>query len=995
MIDIASPIIKVTKELKVLRRPLSAAILDDGSTLSVLASNHQVNIYDLSDVDIKRTRSISLDNSSHTIALSPRGEVVAAAYDSGIEVHSLTLVAPATNQRAVKCDRVDSLAFSNDGTILIGSTNSSKPPNTVILSAPYFNEIDQDLPQSELISQMWTSQILFPNSSRDCSHAILLPHPTEGDTGWTFTFDRVFESFRAVRTDDLRNGTNYFVGPQPVKPSKSKRRRSKTKLIPCTLPSPSERGDLVAAGFAGRDVWLYGVPESLDAPPIVNSDESSSSRSSVPGPSTARNLEEPRTPTTAGGSPELQSLPRWQVLVDKYRNVFAKGRRVAQVSGMASMCWVSRDVGNEESRSNGERLVISAPGGVSGPAEIEEDQPTSVDGGRLLVLDFNRAVVDGEVSEHTIEVGQVDPKVLEEENVDMATEIAIVRRRTVRREVQDRRSVVDALRPVASTDDEVPAVPPLPDTNTSVGFGLDHTVNDAPQTAEAARSLGSPSNGLNAQEVFEALDGPYANTQPRSRNTLYQSATAVAANRDRLPPRIPDDGHVTYRRPDGRGELPHESDADDWSPPPPPYTPNPEIPLPEHLRQSMIPQSTAPVHEAGGVPSRPSRARTTREQPASPIIQRNSLSIDRLSRIPRRPVPERSNDIRSSLPLSEQPEGWDTIGRLDFSNPLPPIPPQAERADIIPQDRHISVFERRRSMITSRLSRRLNSPISPLSEPAFSEGNSLGQAMSLPSSPSRSASADDHTSSGNVSSQRELEDPLPVLHEANVDEDSSELARPVPRSNTGTLAFPSSSSIGQQVTTVMPSAQQLANLQNRFSEQSSPRGRPAGVPAPPRGAIGAAGSSTTPTRLSTEAPARALSRSNAPKRTGSPGHERSRSLSSSSSSPNLLRPAAHRMDTIYSIASAVSRTRTKSRDPPEITRPATSMSGFETQMRSYSVDGARPMEKKKHRRTWLRGRKEVPGEISVARHSQTWPLQEEPRQSAEEKKKKDSKCVLM
>ena len=180
VIDTVSSKISVQRELKVLRRPVSAAILDNGSTLAVLSVDHQVNIYDLTDLKVKHVRGVSLDNPPHAIALAPKGEVLAAAFDGGIEVHSLVPDAVGLDHRAIKCDRVDSLIFSSDGTMLLGTTKTSKSPNTVILSAPYYTEEHQELPVSEQISHLWTTQILFPNSSRDCSNATLLPNRSDG-----------------------------------------------------------------------------------------------------------------------------------------------------------------------------------------------------------------------------------------------------------------------------------------------------------------------------------------------------------------------------------------------------------------------------------------------------------------------------------------------------------------------------------------------------------------------------------------------------------------------------------------------------------------------------------------------------------------------------------------------------------------------------------------------------------------------------------------------
>ena len=250
LIDTASPEISVQKEFKVLRRPVSAAILDDGSQMAVLSSNHQIHLYSLEKPETKHLRSIPLENSPHAIALAPRSDVIAAAYDGGVEVFSLSNDTVDSEWRVIKCDRVDTLRFSSDGTMLLGTTRNNQNSNTVILTAPYYSDDNQEMTPLDQISTMWRSQIIIPKSSRDCSHATLLPQRTDGDANWMFTYDRVFESFRAVRTDDLRNGTTYFTGPRrsPRKGSNVPRK----KLIPCTLPSSNDGGELVAAGFLGE-----------------------------------------------------------------------------------------------------------------------------------------------------------------------------------------------------------------------------------------------------------------------------------------------------------------------------------------------------------------------------------------------------------------------------------------------------------------------------------------------------------------------------------------------------------------------------------------------------------------------------------------------------------------------------------------------------------------------------------------------------------------------
>lgn len=80
---------------------------------------------------------------------------------------------------------------------------------------------------------------------------------------------------------------------------------------------------------------------------------------------------------------------------------------------------------------------------------------------------------------------------------------------------------------------------------------------------------------LTAEEAQAAFEMPYDNQQPRSQMSLARAATVAAvspANRRHL--RALPFRPLEYRRADGSGhrELPHESDADNWVPPPPAYT---------------------------------------------------------------------------------------------------------------------------------------------------------------------------------------------------------------------------------------------------------------------------------------------------------------------------------------------------------------------------------------------------------------------------------------
>ena len=576
VIDITGPEVEVKRELKILRRPASTTITDDGSLLAVLSTDLQVDLYDLTGQHPKHTRAVALDYTPRTIALSPTGSVLAAAYDSGVEVSSLDPSGLSTDRRAVKCYAVDSLSFSADGTQLLGSTVQSRNPSTVVLTAPYYNP-GGSAPE-ESVSALWTTSILFPNGSRDCSHAVLLPSSSEGEASWTFTYDRVFETFRAVRIEDLRNGTTYFTGP--IADS-----NSVTKLLPSTLPAAAESGDLVASGFQGA-IWLYGVPEDLEALPIIKDDANSSAESEVSTPSSqlARRNSAPSLRSVNRPRESLNRTPQWQLLCDRVRNTFVEGRMISSLDRVSAMTWV--DV--PSSSSNTERLVAVAPG-VGGQSPISEDDSMNpVDGGRISILDFDYTPNNGKKTILTIEVGNSEPDVLEEEHRDLDTEVAIVRRRTVAQRRGNRnhvsRSATTTLPRLPRS--EAPPMPTIRDTG-DASIPRSPPIRRASQLTTASTEQSDTASVYDDQEVF---DDPYSHTAPRSGTTLRRAATAAAANR-RFHPRVPE--HIEYRRADGRNEHPHESDADNWVPPPPPYSRDPVPPLPEHIQRSLLAEAAA------------------------------------------------------------------------------------------------------------------------------------------------------------------------------------------------------------------------------------------------------------------------------------------------------------------------------------------------------------------------------------------------------------------
>lgn len=385
-----------------------------------------------------------------------------------------------------------------------------------------------------------------------------------------------------MRTDDLRNGTTYFTGPVA-------NANSAHKLLPTTLPTANDHGELVAAGFQGKEIWLYGVPEDLDALPthglnrrISGSHEPSDA--TTPRRSLSRRNSHPSPNATHRRESSNNRVPQWQLL-ESVRNLFVRGREVARLDGVSAMKWVSADTPAQA------RLVAVAPGVAGQLSEVHEDGIDPIDGGRLTMLDFAYRGTDGEKRSVVIEVGDNEAEILEEGHRDLDAAVAVVRRRTV---AQRRRSQAPTAQVPAPTA-KLAEASGLSSYTPSLPNHRSRTQAENPSTLEGVAE-GDHSDTVSA-DGDELFDSPYSQTAPRSGVTLRRAATAVAVNRRFNPPQVPDAVvPLEFRRPGGRIGLPHESDADNWQPPPPPYSREPIEPLPFYLRNAILSGVATNVH---------------------------------------------------------------------------------------------------------------------------------------------------------------------------------------------------------------------------------------------------------------------------------------------------------------------------------------------------------------------------------------------------------------
>lgn len=167
---------------------------------------------------------------------------------------------------------------------------------------------------------------------------------------------------------------------------------------------------------------------------------------------------------------------------------------------------------------------------------------------------------------------------------------------------------------VDPTDGAVPVDSPLMsrDSRRRSNAPIARSVTSATRRgARPASALNDLAFGLNDSDPLVPeeihLDDPFTIGQPRSRASLQRSATAVANRRRR--PLSATLGEFMFRRANGRDEVPDESDADNWVPPPPKYETQADSELPDFLKKTLLPRSNNVF------------GRLTNSSPSLPLVQ--------------------------------------------------------------------------------------------------------------------------------------------------------------------------------------------------------------------------------------------------------------------------------------------------------------------------------------------------------------------------------------
>jgi hypothetical protein len=507
------------RTLEVKRKPVAIDITEDGFVLAVLSRPSQVDLYEIhgeADRQIKKRRTIMLVHEASSLVLSPDGLILIAGNKFGIEVVAIGPDVPESLRRSLSGPVGDSLEFSEDGrTLLITSyARTSASSSVFVLPGLYDGPLnDEGVPLPASPEAVWTGTVLFPETARIARQATLLPDADTGQVNELFAFNAEEDTWGVYDIACQRFTQRKMFLPD-------QQRWTRSEFIDDAMPAVSPDASLAAVALRMRgttSIWLYQIP-GWDFKPI----------------SEKANL-----------SP-IQ--PCFCIPILNQRDAYQE---------ISALRWVRLN-------SNVQRLL--AVGNLStAPSESEGPGIPPSSKGVIIVLDFDRTKAVGGAPPVPVRTEyDLDPlcpgERLPEGLIDFDREVELVRSRTMaQRRAQDRAG--DARRHSR--------------TNTAPGRASTTVSRTRPVSVQPAvpTITHDDEEGLTMEEAQAAFEVPYDNQQPRSHMSLARAATVAAvspANRRHL--RALPFRPLEYRRADGLREIPHESDADNWVPPPPTYT---------------------------------------------------------------------------------------------------------------------------------------------------------------------------------------------------------------------------------------------------------------------------------------------------------------------------------------------------------------------------------------------------------------------------------------
>ena len=500
------------RTLQVKRKPVAIDITEDGFLLAVLSRPSQVDLYEIhgeQDRQIKKRRTISLVHEAETVAISPDGLIMITGNKFGIEVVAIGPNAPETAHRTLTGAVGDTLEFSDDSRTLLITSYARKSASSFLYVLPGL--FDGPL-NEEGVPIPEAPDTLWTGSMLFPETAKIARQATllpDADTG------HVNELFAFNSQEDTWGvydiATQRFTQRKMFLPDQQRWTRS--EFVDDAMPAVSPNADLAAVSLRMRgttSIWIYQVPEW---------DFQSTSKSDLSPIQPCFCI-----PILSDGPDTYQEICalRWVTISPKVQRLIAVGN--------------SSTVPADE--------VTGAPAGSKGV---------------VIVLDFDKSKPAGSPTPRPTKTEyDLDPlcpgEMLPEGSIDFEREVELVRTRTLaQRRAQDGNTTSRR--------------------NSRIGSTPVRSRTSANRERPASIRRPTDEDELTAEEAQAAFEMPYDNQQPRSQVSLARAATVAAvspANRRHL--RALPFRPLEYRRADGQREMPHESDADNWVPPPPAYT---------------------------------------------------------------------------------------------------------------------------------------------------------------------------------------------------------------------------------------------------------------------------------------------------------------------------------------------------------------------------------------------------------------------------------------
>ena len=510
----------ISQDFTLKRRPLAVEVLDDGTFLAILSDQHTVNVYDLSQS--RRSKTIKLDFPTYCIALAPMGGLLAAAYEGGVEIFSLHPSALPTDRRAVRSQRMDRLSFSQDGSTLLGTTTRINASSSVIVNVPVFPASPDGVPTSEELKEAWCSELLHPENIRNSSHASFMREDGNTCNDRLFAWNGIADTFGVLNTTDLQYGNVDF--PVVVSPPLSTCGGCGAAIK--SAPALDEYGDTVAMIVNDRTVRLYIVPHKA---------------------------------SDSGVGVEAHSIDH--ELDEGYGCPFSDAR------------WVHSDT-SASARSNNQthvqgRLLVTSPGGV-GDSGFTEESVQDMEGGRIIMFDFDSQFSGQATQTYSLTLGKSPPQILEEPEIDVADEVALVRRRTINQNKGGGLSQRPVTLGRAATTFN-PARNGARSNRPAFNLRRTNSVTSAYLgQPDPARSLPDLLETNEATESTAAIDEPFLNTAPRSHASLQRAASNAQRHR--------------FQALEERSQQRMSGESSAGFLPLPEYTEEPNAPLPSRFR---------------------------------------------------------------------------------------------------------------------------------------------------------------------------------------------------------------------------------------------------------------------------------------------------------------------------------------------------------------------------------------------------------------------------